>query len=625
MKKIYFFISVFLLASITFALGQTSVSIPELIIFKKSGIINKKYTPPPPNWNRSPQTSDIIVDYQGNWTVQAQAAFDFAVNLWEQGITSTVPVRIIAKFEPLGANIIGQTSSSGQAWANFAPGSGEIVTPNVFYPQALANKLAHSDLSPSLADFTITLSSNASSINFYYGTDGNVGTTQLDFVSTVLHEIAHGLAFWSSLRISNNQVLYMYNNGFPMIYDNFIRNSTNIRLTTLASPSTALTNFAQSDNLFFDGFNAIAGNGGTAPPLYSPNPFSPGSSISHLREASYPNPSTNRLMTPFLDYGEAIHDIGTVSHGIMSDLRWDMESWTGIEDYIQLITPIPLVLTQNQAYTYHAAFTDVFPYGAWMNTYNWKLDLLTNTEPITVATANTLNPLWAFTLPSLPALIDGYYSRNYDGTVRAKVKVYGNDNQGNYHEFVQDVSIYYLPDLPSLQKLSSSCYGITVSFFSRGATSYILYYGFTSGVPYTSSINVPSGTNEYTIPLPPVTNIVYVNVRGINQAGISMYGNEVQRTCVYKSDPVDIPTKEESSKIILYPNPASNFITISASGFTENFSMMIYASNGKMMFEKTSINTELYKLDISAYPCRIYLIKLINADGVSIEERFIKN
>jgi hypothetical protein len=496
----------------------------------------------------------------------------------------------------------------------------------MFYPQALANKLAHNDLSPSVADFTITLSSNASSINFYYGTDGNVGTTQLDFVSTVLHEIAHGLAFWSSLRTINNQVLYMYGNGFPMIYDNFIRNGTNTRLTTLASPSTALTNFAQSDNLFFDGFNAITGNGGTAPPLYAPNTFSPGSSISHLREASYPNPNTNRLMTPFLDYGEAIHDIGYVSHGIMSDLHWDMESWTGIEDHVELIAPIPLLLTQQQAYSYHAAFTDISPYGAWMTSYNWKLDLLTNSEAITISTANSLNPLWVFNMPSLPALMDGYYLRNYDGTVRAKVKVYGNDNQGNYHESVQDVSINYSPDPPILQKVSSSCRSIKVSFYSEGATSYILYYGLTSGVPYTTSINVPVGINEYTIPLGnEENNTYYVNVRGINQTGISLYGNEVLRICKPKSAPVDIISNETTPEISLYPNPANNHIFMIISDYEESFSLQVYSSNGKMMSEKNSINTNHANIDIGSYPNGIYLIKLINSKGVIGMKRFIKN
>jgi hypothetical protein len=621
---------VILMAMINISYGQNSVPATEMNgIIKKSGIIRKNFTPPPPNWRLNPQTSDIIVDYQGTWTTQAQTAFEFAVDLWEQGITSTVPIRIIAKFEYLDPGIIGGTNLTGFLWYNFTAGDGEIVTPNMNYPQALANKLSHTDLAPDINDFTITMSSNASSINFYYGTDGNVPTNQIDFVSTVLHEIAHGLGFWSSLRMVSGQANYRYSNGFPIIFDTFIRNG-NVWLTSLSSPSSALSSFAISDNLFFDGFNTNAGNGGTAAPLFAPNPFQSGSSISHLRENSYPNnpPNPNRLMTPYLDYGEAIHDIGYVSHGIMSDLRWDMESWVGIEDHIELLAPIPVLLTQGQQYIYRPTFIDNIPLGAWMNSYNWKIELLTNTQPFTLIAANTPD-LWTFSLPSLPVLIDGYYLRNYDGTVRAKLKVFGNDNQGVYHEFSQDLSIKYLPDPPLLQKVSSSCTFIKVSFFSQGATSYVLYYGTSSGVPYSNTVNISPGINTYTISLPYGNNTYYVNAKGVNQAGSSVYANEVSRTC--NTDPIDSPQLTElfgSSNDLnfeVFPNPCNNFITVSAVGNTYYSIIKIFASNGQLVYEKNVVNSNNTKIDVEKLKPGIYLIELSTSNGKSAQQKFLKS
>jgi len=60
-------------------------------------------------------------------------------------------------------------------------------------------------------------------------------------------------------------------------------------------------------------------------------------------------------------------------------------------------------------------------------------------------------------------------------------------------------------------------------------------------------------------------------VRGVNQAGTSIYGNEVSRTC--NTNPIDkkISTDEiitdEVLKLTIYPNPAENYVNISVNDY----------------------------------------------------------
>src|SRR6185503_2620099 len=77
---------------------------------------------------------------------QRLIVFQAAANIWGATLTSPVPIVIRANFEPL--NCTAFTGASGTAgawnvWRDF-PGAAH---PNTWYPQALANKLAGTNLS----------------------------------------------------------------------------------------------------------------------------------------------------------------------------------------------------------------------------------------------------------------------------------------------------------------------------------------------------------------------------------------------------------------------------------------------------------------------------------------------
>ena len=78
----------------------------------------------------------------------------------------------------------------------------------------------------------------------------------------------------------------------PSIYDRFTVNGGNVKLITFADPSGALKTQLTGNNLFF------RLNSGTRFKIFAPARFLPGTSYSHLNEATFPKGNPNSLMTP---------------------------------------------------------------------------------------------------------------------------------------------------------------------------------------------------------------------------------------------------------------------------------------------------------------------------------------
>jgi hypothetical protein len=255
----------------------------------------------------------MTVDYT-DFTPQARAAFQHAVNLWSTQITSSVPIHIEAEFVSLPSGVLG---SAGPTLVGNTSG----LVPNTWYATALANKIGGTDIFPGSPDIHASFSN---SFSWYYGTDGNAPAGTYDFVSVVLHELGHGLGFLGAMNVSGGTGTWGWD-GYPVIYDHFTENSSGQPLLSFASPSTALGTQLTSNNLFFDGPRARLANAGAAPRLYAPAEWRQGSSYSHLNEATYGVGSPNSLMTPALASGEAIHDPGPITRGIFEDTGWTTE------------------------------------------------------------------------------------------------------------------------------------------------------------------------------------------------------------------------------------------------------------------------------------------------------------
>jgi hypothetical protein len=268
--------------------------------------------------NADATTANIVVTYNG-FTSEAQSAFEYAVNVWEHLIASPVTIEVNANWTPLAPGILGSAGPT-QIWRDFsgAPQSG------TWYPVALANKLHGSDLNSSLGDINANFSS---SFTWYYGTDGNPPAGQHDLATVVLHELGHGLGFVGGASYdASTGVGTLGSSGFPYIYDRFTENGAGTRLLSYANPSVALGTQLTSGNIFFDGANARAANGGNRPELYAPSTWRGGSSYSHLDEDAFPNGTLNSLMTPFLSAAESIHTPGGITLGMFKDMGWGTSS-----------------------------------------------------------------------------------------------------------------------------------------------------------------------------------------------------------------------------------------------------------------------------------------------------------
>ena len=264
------------------------------------------------------QTADINVTYNG-FTPEAQAAFEYAVDIWETQISSTVPIEVNATWETLGQGVLG---SAGPV--NAAKNFENAPLAETYYPIAIANKLANTDIDPSQPDISARF--NQEFGNWYFGTDGQTPAGKYDFVSVVLHELGHGLGFVGGMSYDTATGLgsSAFSDGIPIVYSRNVMNGFGQSITDFPVPSVALGQQLVSDNLFFIGENAVEANNGLAPKLYAPNNWESGSSFSHLDEVTYGAGDPNSLMTPQIGMAEAIHDPGAIARGMFEDMGWTL-------------------------------------------------------------------------------------------------------------------------------------------------------------------------------------------------------------------------------------------------------------------------------------------------------------
>ena len=263
------------------------------------------------------KTATINVTYTG-FSPAAQVAFQRAVDIWESLITSSIPIQVQANWTPLGPGVLGSAGAT-TVHRNFT----NAPTANVWFPAALANARAGTDLNGGTVEINANFNSNFA--NWYLGTDANPGPFEFDLTSVVMHELGHGLGFFGSEDYGGGQGSLSFSN-FYLIYDIFIEDGNGTKLTTYPTPSTSLGNAfvgAVGGGVFFSGPNANVANGNSRVKLYTPSIFEEGSSISHLDEDTF-NETINALMTPQIGNGEALHNPGPVTLGMFQDMGWSV-------------------------------------------------------------------------------------------------------------------------------------------------------------------------------------------------------------------------------------------------------------------------------------------------------------
>jgi hypothetical protein len=272
----------------------------------------------PPEWFTpgSDRVANIVVSYSQGFPEEAQAALEYALDIWGQLLNSEITIWVNAEWGTLSSGVLAQAGPE-TLHSNF-PGA---TSGNKYFPGALANSLSVSDLSPGQPDLNITFGDG---INWYYGMDGNTPGSKYDFVTVALHEVSHGLGFIGSANHNGNSG-FTGISGTPLIYDEFVETSDGTSILSFNSGTIDLGEALESDGLFWNGAEGGASSTIGRPRLYAPANWNGGSSFSHLRENTYQSGTENSLMTPFLGTAEAIHNPGPVVEGMFRDMGWSMD------------------------------------------------------------------------------------------------------------------------------------------------------------------------------------------------------------------------------------------------------------------------------------------------------------
>jgi len=278
-------------------------------IYASGNSVSVQATPRLPSANLE-KKSNFLINFNTVPSL-ARPAVQAAVDIWSENFASTVPINVNVKWGSSSSYGVLASASAKNNFSNFNGAPDKTL----YYASALANALAGRDLDPTSPEIEISITSNAP---WYYGTDGNCPARSFDLVSVILHEMGHGLGF-----VSGNY--YEPFSGFgrvdqPTPFDAYAQLPDGRRLADMPSPSLEAGKAMTSD-LFWSGDNAIKANNGIKPKLYTPSTYEPGSSISHLDEATFSQSADNAVMTPNLDSGEVFHLPGPLVLAMFEDMR----------------------------------------------------------------------------------------------------------------------------------------------------------------------------------------------------------------------------------------------------------------------------------------------------------------
>jgi cysteine-rich repeat protein len=286
-----------------------------------------------PNEGFNDTTPAAPVGGNSGTTLGAQRliAFQFAADLWGTLLSSDVEIRVAAEFNPLFCDadeaVLGQAGAEA-VYADF-DGAPEAAT---YYAEALADRLAGLDFYPPGADIGAEFNSSFGTTcdfpdGWYYGLDASPPGFDVDFVTTVLHELAHGLGFFTLVTASGAKFL-----GDDDVFMLSLEDHSAGLLWPEMTNGERRNSSRDTGDLHWVGPEVVAASGdlaiGADPnsghvEMYAPSPYDDGSSVSHFSDALFPH----ELMEPF-DTGP-IHDVG-LSMELLSDLGWTFDCGNGV-------------------------------------------------------------------------------------------------------------------------------------------------------------------------------------------------------------------------------------------------------------------------------------------------------
>jgi hypothetical protein len=254
--------------------------------------------------------------------------FMAAAAYWSNRLSSTVTITVQARMDPLACSAtVGILGAAGAAdfFANF-PNAPRL---NTWYPSALANAFAGSDLdstSPEIvAQFNSRVGTDSSCLpgfNWYYGIGGAAPPHTESFYQTVVHEIAHGLGFLTIVDPSTGALAQGLDDDFMLFLEDHGTGKTWPQMSNAERRASAVNSGA----LHWTGPAVVAASGvltaGRHPSghvqLYAPSALLLGSSVSHWDTAL----TADEIMEPYSTANPS--DLLTTQ--LLHDIGWTLQS-----------------------------------------------------------------------------------------------------------------------------------------------------------------------------------------------------------------------------------------------------------------------------------------------------------
>ncbi|HOX24887.1 MAG TPA: FlgD immunoglobulin-like domain containing protein [Candidatus Krumholzibacteria bacterium] len=257
-------------------------------------------------------------------------AFQHAADVWGSLLASEVTIRIAAQMNPLTCTpdfaVLG-SAGPNTVHRNFA-GAPRADT---WYPQALANALAGTDIAPADSDvdarFNSALTGDAGCLGgagWYYGLDGNPPAGDYDFITVVLHELGHGLGFITFADLETGAKLQGSDDAYLVHLER--AGASPASYADMTDAQRVAANIADPDLRWtgehttglLPSFDLTGGLSGDRVRLHAPDPLAVGSSVAHFTSDVTPD----EIMEPV--FTGPIHDPGLAIF-VLEDVGWPVD------------------------------------------------------------------------------------------------------------------------------------------------------------------------------------------------------------------------------------------------------------------------------------------------------------
>ncbi|MFC2099020.1 T9SS type A sorting domain-containing protein, partial [Bacteroidota bacterium] len=247
------------------------------------------------------------------------AALEKAGEIWGSLIYSPVPITVKVEFADQDEGVL---ASTGIPYPPYVLDDNGYLGKRI-YVQAMSEKLLQRNLNSYDADMSMTYNKN---VSWYFKTDGETTEGRYDFLTTVLHEMAHGLGFFGFFSVDEDGIGRGAN--LPGAFDGFFENDMGERLTDTTifpTPSKKLGEGLTTAPVRFISpvITRELPSEAPGPKMHIPPTWASGNSLYHLEyRYSTVNHGRDALMTYAANPEEALHDPGPLATQMLYEIGW---------------------------------------------------------------------------------------------------------------------------------------------------------------------------------------------------------------------------------------------------------------------------------------------------------------